>query len=93
MLQKGQIFSFNKPGDENYVLIQIIDIYEVGNYILTYIHNFDRFEVLQTINFKGLNIPTNAELVLYKKNVCIEELSLQYQKRIWSMMDVGKRSL
>lgn len=74
------MFSYGTPGNKNYFLFQILEIIRIPNTVLVYIHNYDEYRVYSAQDFEGLHPPTEAELILYKKNKHYKELALEYQK-------------
>lgn len=76
------MLSFNKPGNEPYYLIQVIEHIRISNQVLVYFHNLDNFQIYPILDLEGLSEPSEAELLLYKKNVPVQELNLRYQKML-----------
>lgn len=80
MVYEGQMFSYGIPGQPNYFLFQVIEVIRIPNKILVYTHNTDSFSIhdLNEFNVEGIRPPTEAEVLLYKKNKHYKELALEY---------------
>lgn len=74
MLQVGQLLAYKER------LYQILDFNRIANQALVYNHNNSSYYFYDIKDLEILSKPTEALILLYKKDVPYQELYLEYQK-------------